>query len=87
MEKRKINGGSFPLSLAAEGENVRITAIKGGRGVGFKLTELGLPVGSELMLTQRNSGGPVVVACRDTRIALGAGMAHRIMVAPVMKDS
>ena len=78
---------TFPLALAGEGERVRIAAFNGGRGVMFKMTEMGLPIGSELTVTQRPAGGPMVVARNDARIALGAGMAHRVMVARVTDPS
>jgi ferrous iron transport protein A len=45
----------------------------------LRLTELGLNVGSELTVSQR-SGGSLVVLRGETRIALGAGLAHKIMV-------
>jgi ferrous iron transport protein A len=82
----EINGESFPLSLAAEGERVRISAVNGGRGVFGKLTEMGLLIGSEVTVIHRNGGGPIVVARKDGRIALGAGMAHRIVVSPVTEN-
>jgi ferrous iron transport protein A len=53
----------------------------------FKMTEMGLPIGSELTVVQRDRGGSIVVARNDTRIALGAGMAHRIMVSRVLGDA
>lgn len=74
---------TFSLAMAGEGERVRITAFSGGRGMMSKMTELGLPIGSEVTVTQRQAGGPLVVACNDTRVALGGGMAHRVMVALV----
>jgi len=78
---------TFPLALAGEGERVWVAAVNGGRGMLFKLTELGLPIGSELTVTQRSAGGPMVVARNDARIALGARMAHRVMVARVTDAS
>ncbi|NJO67646.1 MAG: ferrous iron transport protein A [Rhodospirillales bacterium] len=74
---------SFPLVLASEGEKVRILAYDHGRGLERKLADLGLPVGCELTVMARQSGGRLVVARDDVRIALGAGMAHRILVAHV----
>jgi len=69
----------FPLAMAQEGEPLRIHLLRGGKGLELRLTELGLNVGSELTVSQR-SGGSLVVLRGETRIALGAGLAHKIMV-------
>jgi ferrous iron transport protein A len=43
------------------------------------MTEMGLNVGAELKVCQREGSG-IVVMRGETRFALGGGMAHRIMV-------
>lgn len=70
---------AFPLAMAQEGERLRIHLLRGGKGLEHRLTSLGLNVGSELTVSQRE-GGNLVVLRGETRIALGAGMAHKIMV-------
>lgn len=70
---------AFPLAMATEGERVRIFLLRGGKGLDMRLTSLGLNVGSELLVSQRQ-GGNLVVIRGETRIALGAGMAQKIMV-------
>jgi ferrous iron transport protein A len=87
MTPTRTERGAFPLMLAGDGESLRIAALNGGRGFVFKMTEMGLPVGSELTVVHRDRGGSIVVARNDTRIALGAGMAHRIMVSRVLGDA
>lgn len=69
----------FPLAMAQEGERVRIYLLRGGKGLEMRLTSLGLNVGSELVVSQ-HQGGNMVVLRGETRLALGAGMAHKIMV-------
>lgn len=69
----------FPLSMADEGARVRVVALRGGAGLDKRMTEMGLNVGSELTVRQRQGGG-VVVSRGETRFALGGGMAHKIMV-------
>ncbi|MCP5277757.1 MAG: ferrous iron transport protein A [Thiobacillus sp.] len=69
----------FPLSMADEGDRVRVVALRGGAGLDMRMTEMGLNVGSELTVRQRQGGG-VVVSRGETRFALGGGMAHKIMV-------
>ena len=70
---------AFPLAMAQEGERVRIVSLGGGKGLEKRLTALGLNVGSELMVSQRQ-GGKLVVIRGETRMALGVGMAQRIAV-------
>lgn len=69
----------FPLAMAQEGERVRIRLLRGGKGLEMRLTSLGLNVGSELVVSQ-HQGGNMVVLRGETRLALGAGIAHKIMV-------
>lgn len=76
-------GTPFPLSLANKGEVVRIVALRAGRGLDRRLTEMGLHIGSELCVRQSPSGGALVVTRGEGRLALGAGMAHKILVSPV----
>lgn len=73
---------TFPLSMASAGQHVRVAALMGGTGLDRRLTEMGLNVGAELVVRQREGGG-VVVMRGETRFALGGGMAHKIMVAPL----
>lgn len=72
----------FPLMMADEGARVRIVALRGGKGLTTRLTELGLNVGSELAVVQRQGGG-LLIARGEARIALGGGMAAKIQVAPL----
>lgn len=69
----------FPLSMTATGEKVKLEKIVGGEGLSNRLAALGLTPGTELCIVQ-DAGGPLLVSVRDSRIALGRGMAHRIMV-------
>ncbi|MEE4638908.1 MAG: FeoA family protein [Wenzhouxiangella sp.] len=70
---------TFPLAMAREGMRVRIDHLRGGKGLEMRLTSLGLNVGSELAVSL-HQGGKLVVLRGETRLALGAGMAHKIMV-------
>ena len=69
----------FPLAMAQPGERVKISLLRAGKGLDKRLTSLGLNVGSELTVSQRE-GGNLVVLRGETRLAVGAGMAHKIMV-------
>lgn len=71
----------FPLSMASEGVPLRIHALAGGKGLSLRLTEMGLNVGAQIAVVQRQGGG-LLVARGETRIALGGGMAAKILVTP-----
>lgn len=73
---------AFPLPMATENARVEIVSIHGGSGLMRRLADLGLNVGCELSVRQR-MGGQLVVCRGETRFALGAGMAQKILVRPV----
>ena len=79
MSAEKGDTAPFPLAMASEGERVRIYLLRGGKGLEMRLTTLGLNVGGEVIVSQRQ-GGNLVVIRGETRLALGAGMAQKIMV-------
>lgn len=66
------------------GDEAIITTIKGGHGIHAKLESMGLREGSRI--TKKSAvlaGGPVIVQSGNTQIAIGAGMADRIIVKAV----
>ncbi len=69
----------FPLSMAVEGERVRIVMHRGGQGLDKRLASMGLQIDSTIEILHC-LGGSLVVAANDIRLALGTGMAHKIMV-------
>ena len=73
---------SFPLAMAAVGEDVRLERIHGGKKFRRRLSAMGLTPGVELSIVQEG-GGPLIVSVRDSRIALCRGMTHRVMVSLV----
>ncbi|MFW3145780.1 MAG: FeoA family protein [Thermoplasmatota archaeon] len=68
-----------PLSRTSDGEKVVIREVRGGRGLNRRLSELGIGVGAQ-MTVLNNSGGPVIVAYGGSRMALGRGVASKILV-------
>ena len=73
---------AFPLSMAAPGMSVRVAALRGGNSMDRRMTEMGLNVGADIRVVQHQGGG-LVVQRGESRYALGAGLAHRVMVIPV----
>ncbi len=70
----------MPLAMVAPGEDVRLTAIRGGRRMRQRLADMGLNLGMTVRVMQRDRHGPLILAVKDSRLALGRGMAHKIMV-------
>ena len=67
--------------MAGVGQKVRLQKIEAGRKLTHRLTELGLTPGVELTIIQ--DSGPLLLAVRDSRVAVGRGMAHKMRVQPV----
>jgi Fe2+ transport system protein FeoA len=70
----------MPLALAQPGESVKLVALRGGQQMRKRLADLGLTLDIPLRVVQGN--GPLIIAVKDTRLAIGRGMAHHIMVEP-----
>jgi Fe2+ transport system protein FeoA len=77
------NGTIKSLNQLKPGEKARVMTIAGGRSIQNRLVGMGLNVGSlvELLRAPTGSGGPALVATGGTRLAVGAGMASKIIVA------
>lgn len=75
----KPENSSFPLTMAVRGQLVRLTKIMAGRKLTHRLTELGLTPGVHFEVLH-DHGGPLLLAVRDSRLALGRGMASKILV-------
>lgn len=76
----------MPLVMASPGEQVRIVGFHGHRGMERRLTSMGLKRGAEVEVIKSSGPGPLIVASGETRIALGAGMAKKILVSTTPQD-
>jgi Fur family ferric uptake transcriptional regulator len=72
----------MPLSLAQEGEFGIVQEFMGGAGAQLRLATIGLRNGDEVEVITNNGQGQLVVAVSGTRLALGRGIARKIMVKP-----
>jgi Fe2+ transport system protein FeoA len=71
-----------PMSLTTlmPGQRARLVRIEAGHRAVHRLSELGLTPGVELEVFQRDGHGPLLIAVRDTRLAVGRGMADKVLV-------
>jgi Fe2+ transport system protein FeoA len=70
----------IPLNSLAKGEHAIVHTLSGGRAVSNRLVSLGFTPGVELDMVQNFGHGPLIVALRGTRVALGRGEAEKIIV-------
>lgn len=73
----------MPLLLVQTGEDVRLVKIRGGRGLRKRMADLGMNPGTPLRIVSKNRSGPLIIALKESRMAIGRGMAAHIMVAPL----
>ena len=69
------------LTQAIPGQSVRIISFKGGVGLEHKLRQLGLVPGDKARVVRYAPfGGPVMVEVEGRSIALGRGVASKVVV-------
>ena len=76
METQQIK----PLSAIRSGEKVRLASIEAGRGLNSRLASMGLLPNVEITVVNNRHPGPFVISVKGSRMMLGRGMAHKIMV-------
>ena len=69
----------IPLTRASAGQRVQLVKVRAGHRLAHRLAEMGLTPGIEMTIVQ-DTGGTMLLAVRNSRIALGRGMAHRVRV-------
>jgi Fur family transcriptional regulator, ferric uptake regulator len=73
----------IPLSMAANGEHVQVSKIRGGKHMQQRLASMGVIPGDNIEIVQNTFTGPITIRARDTRIAIGHCMSHKIFVKSV----
>ncbi len=73
-------GHAVPLSMMKPGQRLRVMGIAAGRCANRRLSDLGLIPDTEIEIVQKQGNGPLILAVRDTRIAIGHGVAHKVLV-------
>jgi ferrous iron transport protein A len=73
------------LNLKAVGElesgvNGVVCQLRGAREFTRRMATLGFTIGTELTVVQNYGRGPVIVAVRNTHVALGRGEALKVLV-------
>ena len=69
------------LEKLRAGQSGLVLSIDGGRGMGMRLSTLGIIPGKKITkISSQLMRGPVMIEVDRTRVAIGYGMARRIMV-------
>ena len=69
-----------PLSMVRNGEKVKLVKIDAGHGLNSRLAAMGLVPNVEITVVNNSHPGPFVVNVKGSKMMLGRGMAHKIMV-------
>ncbi|OYT59513.1 MAG: ferrous iron transport protein A [Desulfurococcales archaeon ex4484_217_1] len=69
----------IPLSHVPAGYTVRVVSIMAGRGAARRLAEMGLTPGSIVRIL-KNDVGPILLYVRGITVAIGKGMAMKVLV-------
>ena len=71
---------SIPLAMATPGKLVTVTGVRAGWGLQRRLADMGLTPGVQIKVMNGQMTGPVLIDLRGARIALGRGIAQKILV-------
>ena len=69
-----------PLSVVPAGETVKLAKVEAGRGLNNRLASMGLLPNVEITVVRNSHPGPFVIIVKGSKMMLGRGMAHKIMV-------
>lgn len=70
----------MPLAVAKPGEKIVIKDMMGGREARARLASMGLRTGDRLEIINNNGLGRLIIGHGSTRLAIGRGIAQKIMV-------
>ena len=66
--------------MACSGETVTVTGVRAGWGLQRRLADMGLTPGVQIRVINSQMAGPVLIDLRGSRVALGRGVAQKILV-------
>jgi len=76
MEESEIKS----LSQVRNGQRARLVRVNAGHGLNGRLAAMGLVRGVAITVVRNEHPGPFIVSVKGTRVMLGRGMAHKILV-------
>jgi len=70
----------IPLAMLPENKEAAVIEVNGGMGLTRRLLEMGFTRGAKVKVLHSTPPGPILVIVRGSRIALGRGVAMKIIV-------
>lgn len=70
----------LPLGFLQNGRTGIVKDLNGGHGIRHRLTEMGLVHDTKIRMIKNDLNGPLIISLGEGRLALGRGMATRIMI-------
>lgn len=80
LEDKSLKGKAISLIDMSLGKTAIVYQIVGGHGACKRLNELGLIPGAKVELVNRINSGPVMIRVKGSKLALGRGLARKVMV-------
>jgi len=68
------------LSTVRPGQTVKLASINAGHGLNSRLASMGLVPNVEITVVRSGHPGPFLITVRGSKMMLGRGIAHKIMV-------
>jgi ferrous iron transport protein A len=82
-EKITIDMTTGPLNGMENGESVMVTAVRAGWGLQRRLGDMGITPGTTVKVVSGGATGQTVIEVKGSRLALGHGVAEKIIVKKV----
>ena len=82
-----IPSPSLTLAVAVQGRKYKIDRISGGHGLNSRLLSVGFLHGEVISVINQSVWGPLTVLVKGSKIALGRGIAHKILVEELDKKN
>ena len=77
---------SVTLVKAEQGRRYKIVCISGGCEMQTRLASLGILPGQDIQIVQPSGMGPVLALVKGSKVALGHGVSHKILVRPAQME-
>jgi ferrous iron transport protein A len=80
LDTAEMSNETISLNDLHIGDKGKIAKITGGRTACKRLNELGLIPGTEVELVNKISSGPVMIKVKGSKLALGRGLASKVLL-------
>jgi ferrous iron transport protein A len=75
-----MSGRGMPLAMVSPGKLVTVAGVRAGWGLQRRLADMGLTPGVQIRVLNSQMPSPVLIDLRGSRVALGRGVAQKILV-------